>query len=431
MKTRKIKKVFLSMLLIFVSFNFITQNTKASEIVPVKLSVDFDTGIIFKREGDIDKKTPIASVSKMLPHYIFLEKIQKGELNGEKKIIIKKDISILSKLPDLSNVPLNEGREYTVNELLEASMVVSANAATVALAVEVAGSEKQFLELIKVKAEELGLSNYEYINVTGLPNKLMNDELKNSDQNGDAENQISARSLAKLAIKLYSNINIPQLNNYEKEEIKFVTSAEEEAKFPNTNKMLPGKTYEYAGVKGIKTGTSDSAGYNLVTFAKINDELKQVGVVLNTKDDIQRYTEMTNTLNYKIRNEKYETVIIDKDETEYDNIPINHSYQIETTGKFTKTYSYLILNEEDKKNIKYKFSSLEGKDFIQGNYKTGDKIGYLVIEENETIAFLDKEYRDKYKIEIIATENITEKNKFDDFSDAVGSFFEKIKNIFR
>jgi D-alanyl-D-alanine carboxypeptidase (penicillin-binding protein 5/6) len=414
------------------TLTIITPKTvNAFEDNPIKLSVDFKTGIIYKKEGNIDAQVSVASVSKMLPHYIFMEKIQKGELDANKKIRITKDVSVLSRLPELSNVPLNEGREYTVNQLLEASMVVSANAATVALAIEVSGSEEQFLQLIKQKAEELGLANYKYINVTGLPNKLMNDELKNKSESDDAENQISARSLAKLAIKMYNNISISQLKNYEKTTIKFITSTDQEADFPNTNKMLPGQLYEYAGVKGIKTGTSESAGYNLVTYAKINEELTQIGVVLNAKNDDQRYTEMTNTLNYKIKNEKYETVLIDKDESKYENIPIKHSYQTQTTGKYTKSYSYLILDDERKSKIKYKFNSLEGKDYVQGNYKEGDPIGHLVIEENDTIEFLDKESRDKYKIEITATENISEKTKSDDFSDGVNNFFDNIKNIFR
>ena len=70
----------------------------------------------------------------------------------------------------LSNIGLTQGEDYTVKELYSAMAVYSGNAATVALAELVAGSEKNFVQLMNEKAKQLGLKDYKFVNATGLNN---------------------------------------------------------------------------------------------------------------------------------------------------------------------------------------------------------------------------------------------------------------------
>ena len=76
----------------------------------------------------------------------------------------------LSQNRALSNVPLRADGTYTIRELYEAMVIYSANAATVAIAETVAGTETEFIKLMNKKAEELGLEGYKFVNSTGLNN---------------------------------------------------------------------------------------------------------------------------------------------------------------------------------------------------------------------------------------------------------------------
>src|SRR5690606_1359570 len=70
----------------------------------------------------------------------------------------------------LSNVPLRADGTYTIRELYEAMAIYSANAATVAIAETIAGTEAEFVKLMNKKAEEMGLEGYKFVNSTGLNN---------------------------------------------------------------------------------------------------------------------------------------------------------------------------------------------------------------------------------------------------------------------
>ncbi|MES9739277.1 serine hydrolase, partial [Peribacillus frigoritolerans] len=95
--------------------------------------IDGETGQIVY-EKNADKVLGIASMSKMMTEYIIMESIENGKISWDQKVKINKYVHDLSKAPNLSNVGLTEGEDYTVKELYQAMAVYSGNAATVALA---------------------------------------------------------------------------------------------------------------------------------------------------------------------------------------------------------------------------------------------------------------------------------------------------------
>ncbi len=131
--------------------------------------IDGETGQIVY-EKNADKVLGIASMSKMMTEYIIMESIENGKISWDQKVKINKYVHDLSKAPNLSNVGLTEGEDYTVKELYQAMAVYSGNAATVALAQLVSGSEKSFVKLMNEKAKELGLKNHKFVNASGLNN---------------------------------------------------------------------------------------------------------------------------------------------------------------------------------------------------------------------------------------------------------------------
>lgn len=417
------KKLFLFIITFLAAILQPKQNVKAYDLTA--LSVDFKTGVIYKSVGNIDQKLKVASVSKLLTHYVIFDKIAKGEINVETKVEISQEIAEYSVQPMLSNVPLIANQQYKFDDLLKASIITSANAATTALAINVAGSELNFLKIADDTAKNLGLKNYSLVNTTGLSNDLVTPSLQNPTVEKTAENEFSARDLAILTRALYQDFSIPQIDYYSTVEFEFTTSPNQVNKYLNTNKMLPNQLYDYPGVKGVKTGTSLSAGANLITKANIREDLTLIGVVLNAENDDQRYRKMEEILNFKIRNEPYESLIINPEKSIYKDIPIKRSYQTNTNGTYKDELRVLIINSDDLKNITYQFISKDGKDYIKGNFKTNDQIGSVkIIIPN--MAFLTKEDEEKFQLPVYATEDINEKNIIDNITDTINNFFDKL-----
>ncbi|NRK74321.1 D-alanyl-D-alanine carboxypeptidase, partial [Salmonella enterica subsp. enterica serovar Typhi] len=121
--------------------------------------VDANTGEILY-EKNTDELLGVASMSKMMTEYIVLESIKNGKISWDQKVKINNYIHRLSGAPGLSNVGLTEGEEYTVKELYQAMAIHSGNAATVALAELIAGTEKNYISVMNQKAEELGLEDF-------------------------------------------------------------------------------------------------------------------------------------------------------------------------------------------------------------------------------------------------------------------------------
>ena len=163
----------------------------------------------------------------------------------DQKVTIDEYVHKLSAAPGLSNIGLTQGETYTVKELYEAMAIFSGNAATVALAQLVGGTEKNFVKLMNEKAKELGLEDYNFVNSSGLNNTSLLGQYPAGNE--DDENLMSARATAKLAYELLKDY--PEVLDYAKvPRLKF----RDGRTYDNFNWMLPGLIYEYEGVDGLK-----------------------------------------------------------------------------------------------------------------------------------------------------------------------------------
>ncbi|MFD1708117.1 serine hydrolase [Siminovitchia sediminis] len=239
--------------------------------------VEASTGKILYAKNE-DTALGIASMSKMMSEYLLFEAIANNKITWDQEQTISDYVHEVSIDTNLSNVPLEAGKKYTIRELYEAMAIYSANGATIAIAEAIAGSEKKFVDMMNAKAEELGLDNYNFVNSTGLNNR----DLKGKHPEGtgaEDENIMSASSMAKLALRL--------LNDYP--EVLETTSIPEKefpgmpGKMKNWNWMLPSLVFGYEGVDGLKTGTTDFAGYCFTGTAE-RDDMRVVTVVMNAKD---------------------------------------------------------------------------------------------------------------------------------------------------
>ena len=162
--------------------------------------IDADSGKILYEEN-ADTPLGIASMTKMMTEYILFEAIEAGKITWDQEYKVNDYTYAVSQDSRLSNVPLRADGTYTIRELYEALAIYSANAATIAIAETIAGTETEFLKLMNAKAEELGLKDYKFVNTTGLNNS----HLQGMHPKGtgvEDENVMPAKSVAKLAYHL-------------------------------------------------------------------------------------------------------------------------------------------------------------------------------------------------------------------------------------
>jgi len=211
--------------------------------------VDADTlEIIHARQ--IDELRYPASLTKVMTLYLTFDALNAGKLHLKEPIQVS---SNAARTPP-SKLGLKAGQTITVENLIQALAVKSANDAAVVLAERLAGSEAAFANHMTVKARSLGMLKTTFKTANGLPHP---------------EQKTSARDMAKLA----SNILKNHRRYYHYFGLKSFSYKGQTYK--NTNKLLPW----LAGVDGFKTGYTRDSGYNLIISAQ-RDSRRLIAVVL-------------------------------------------------------------------------------------------------------------------------------------------------------
>jgi D-alanyl-D-alanine carboxypeptidase (penicillin-binding protein 5/6) len=251
-------------------------------LVDSAILIDADSGKILY-EQNADTALGIASMTKMMTEYLMFEAIEKGQITWDQRYSVTEYTYKVSQDRQLSNVPLREDDSYSIKELYEAMAIYSANAATIAIAETIAGTETEFVSMMNKKAEELGLEGYKFVNSTGLNNA----DLQGMHPQGTGakdENVMPAKSVAKLAFHLMKDY--PEVLETTSILSKVFRKGTPDAiEMDNWNFMLPGFVYEYKGAKvdGLKTGTTDFAGHCFTGTAEKNG-MRIIAVVTKAVD---------------------------------------------------------------------------------------------------------------------------------------------------
>lgn len=279
----KILSIMLAVVMVLSSFTLVGTKASAADNlglnVKAAILVDADSGKILY-EKNAKQALGIASMTKMMTEYILLDAINDGKVKWNQKYKVSDYAYKISQDRALSNVPLRADGEYTIKELYEAMAIYSANAATIAIAETIAGSETEFLSLMKKKAKELGLKNYHFVNSTGLNNEQLQGMQPTGTSESD-ENKMPATSVARLAYHLLKD-HPEVLETSSIPRKTFRAGTDDAIKMDNWNFMLPGLVYHYEGVDGLKTGTTDYAGQCFTGTAKRNGT-RLIAVVMHAE----------------------------------------------------------------------------------------------------------------------------------------------------
>ena len=249
-------------------------SARAVEVsAPSALLMEKETGTVLFAKNEHEKLEP-ASVTKVMTLLLVMEAIDAGQLTYDTIITASAHACSMGG----SQIWLRENEQMSVNDMLKAVCVVSANDCAVALAEAVAGSEEAFVERMNARAKELGMNDTTFKNATGLP----------------ADGHVtSAYDIALMSRELI--LNHPDIRQYTT--IWMDTLRDGTSQLVNTNKLI--RFYE--GATGLKTGSTDSALYCMSATAE-RDGMELIAVVMKAPSTSQRFEDAKALLDYGFAN---------------------------------------------------------------------------------------------------------------------------------
>ena len=231
--------------------------------------IDQDTGTVLY-EKNADQQMPIASITKVMTLLLTFEAIHDGRLTLDTLVPVSEHAYHMGG----SQIWLEPGEQFTLDEMIKAICVSSANDAAVAVAELVGGSEQGFVQMMNDRAAELGMTNTTFHNACGL----------------DTEGHLStARDVAIMSRQIL--ITCPEVLHYTG--IWTDTLRGGATQLVNTNKLLR----RYNGITGLKTGTTGGAGV-CISASATRDGLNLIAVVLGAPSSKDRFEAATTLLDY-------------------------------------------------------------------------------------------------------------------------------------
>lgn len=248
-----------------------TPATTADFDVPcaAAILVDEDSGTVLY-EKNADARRPIASITKVMTLLLTFEALEAGKISLDDFVPVSEHAYHMGG----SQIWLEPGEEMTLNDMLKAICISSANDAAVAVAEYVGGSEPAFAEMMNACAAELGMTNTHFVNACGLD---------------EPEHLSTARDVAVMSREML--LHHTEVRDYCS--IWMDTLRGGATQLVNTNKLLK----SYSGITGLKTGTTGKAGVCISASAE-RDGLRLIAVVLGAASGKERFQAASTLLDY-------------------------------------------------------------------------------------------------------------------------------------
>lgn len=246
--------------------------------------IEQNSGQVLYNQNMHEKLRP-ASVTKVMTILLIMEAIDSGKLSYTDKIPCSEKAAGMGG----SQIWLDVREELTVDEMLKAICVVSANDCTVAMAEYLAGSEEAFVNQMNAKAKELGMNDTTFKNCHGI------------DEDGHVT---SAYDIALMSRELLTKH--PSITKYTT--IYMDSLRDGKSSLVNTNKLVR----NYKGATGLKTGSTSVALYNLSASATRND-LSLIAVIMKAPTSPIRFADAQKLLDYGFNNFEYKKLANEND----------------------------------------------------------------------------------------------------------------------
>lgn len=314
-----------------------------------------DTGEVLYEHNAHEKLRP-ASVTKVMTILLIMEEIDSGRLSYSDKISCSEKASSMGG----SQIWLDTREELTVDEMLKAICVVSANDCTVAMAEHIAGSEEMFVNRMNERAKELGMNDTTFKNCHGI------------DEDG---HETSSYDIALMSRELLRNH--PNITKYTT--IWMDSLRDGKSELVNTNKLIR----NYQGATGLKTGSTSLALFNLSASAT-RDDLSLIAVIMRAPSTKERFSCARKLLDYGFSTFKYKK-FAEKD-VEVMNVPINKGVISDVSVKYADT-SGKIMNKKSEGNVEQEIII---NDNVSAPIEAGQVLGNVEFRvDGEVVASVD------------------------------------------
>ena len=228
-------------------------------------------------EHNMHEKLRPASVTKVMSILLIMEALDSGKISLTDKVPCTEDAAAMGG----SQIWLDVREELTVDEMLKAICVVSANDCTVAMANYLCGSQEAFVEKMNSRAKELGMNDTTFKNCHGI------------DEDGHVTSPYDIALMSKELLN-----NHPTILKYTT--IWMDSLRDGKSQLVNTNKLIR----NYKGATGLKTGSTSVALYNLSASAT-RDNLSLIAVIMKAPSTKVRFAEAQKLLDYGFNNYEY------------------------------------------------------------------------------------------------------------------------------
>lgn len=252
-----------------------------ADVLDIKASayilMDADSGKVLMAENENMRLAP-ASMTKLMTLILAMEDLEEGKVGLNDRVVASENAWAMGG----SQIYLEPGEEMSMEDLLIAIAVGSANDACVAVAEHLEGSHKNFVQRMNEKARMMGLTNTHFANSHGLT----------ADKHYTSAHDMAV--IARYALMYPKLLEYTAIKEYSLRQGNF--------KLYNTNKLL----WWYQGADGFKTGYTDEAKFCLTSTAK-RDGLRLIGVVMASPDKHGNFRDTMQLFNYGFAKYAYKT----------------------------------------------------------------------------------------------------------------------------
>lgn len=312
--------------------------------------IDEDSGTVLY-EKNADERRPVASITKVMTLLLTFEALQAGKISLTDIVPVSEHAYHMGG----SQIWLEPGEQLTLQEMLKAICISSANDAAVAVAEFVAGSEPAFVDAMNARAAALGMTATHFANACGL------------DEEGHLS---SARDVAVMSREML--LHHPEVREYCT--VWMDTLRGGKTQLVNTNKLLK----SYPGITGLKTGTTGKAGVCITASAE-RDGLRLIAVVLGAASGKERFEAAKTLLDYGFAHYDSAEVTLPDDAPE--ELPVQRGTAETTTLDYAAPERLLVPKGEG--------SDLQTKillpDALQAPVQQGSPVGSWQLLRGETV----------------------------------------------
>ena len=325
----------------------VSANVSAPVTVNAKSAIlmDASTGQVLFAENENEQLYP-ASVTKIMPLLLFMEALDEGRISLTDVVTA----SPVAASKGGSQIWLKEGEQMTVDELLRATAIASANDACTALGEHIAGSEEAFVALMNKRAGELGMTNTRFVNCSGLDDDT-------------TEHLTTAYDIALMSKELLSHERIKTYSTVWMDTLRGGAT-----ELTNTNRLVR----FYKGTTGLKTGTTDKAGYCLSASAE-RDGLHLIAVIMGAATSDDRFEGAKAMLNWGFAN--YETVTPDFKGVDIPEVSVLHGIEKQLDCE-VKDVNPVTLEKGKSADIEY---SLEITESVEAPVEKNQLLGKITV----------------------------------------------------